>query len=224
MIPENYKRWKEEIAHTARACGRNPEEITLVAISKGQNWNDVEPIYQEGCRNFGENRLQEALTKIQAAPQDCRWHFVGTLQKNKVRKAIGHFTLIHSVDSLELAKKISEVSLEQQIKTCILLQVNTSGEKSKQGMSSEECFMYFDQITSLPGIDVQGLMTMAPYVEDEKIIRQTFSSLRILKDRLVAEYQLIKGLPHLSMGMSHDFKLAIAEGATLLRIGSRIWH
>ncbi len=220
---DNYKRLNEEIVETALACNRKPEEIRLVAVSKGISWPDIASIYHEGCRDFGENRLQEALPKIEEAPRDCRWHFVGSLQKNKVKKALGHFVLIHSVDSLELAKKISELSVENSYRTAILLQVNTSGEKSKHGMTPPDCFWDFRTLVALPNLEIQGLMTMAPFVEDEDVIRYTFESLRLLRDQLIAEYRPANGLPHLSMGMSHDFKWAIAEGATILRIGARIW-
>jgi PLP dependent protein len=220
----NYLRLLDDISDTAIACGRKPEDIKLVVVSKGQSWEQVIPIYRKGCRDFGENKLQEALPKLEVAPQDCRWHFIGTLQKNKVKKALGHFALIHSVDSLDIARKISEASHERQLKTPILMQVNTSGEISKHGMTPEECLRNFGEISSLPHLEVQGLMTMAPLVEDEALIRATFGKLRILKDRLLVEHRPLKGLPHLSMGMSHDFKLAIAEGATILRIGTRIFQ
>lgn len=221
---ENYTRLKEEVSETAIACHRKPEEIKLVLVSKGQPWEKISPLYNDGCRDFGENRLQEALSKEELALPDCRWHFIGSLQKNKVRKALGHFAMIHSVDSLELAQKISEVSAENNYVTTILLQVNTSGELTKHGISPEECFRDFGAIMSLPGIDVQGLMTMAPFLEDTRIIRKTFKDLRVLRDKIVAEYHPSNGLPDLSMGMSHDFKLAIAEGATILRIGTRVWR
>lgn len=221
---DNYKRLQEEIVQVALACGRKPEEIKLVAISKGQPWENIAPIYALGCRDLGENKLQEALPKLEASPADCFWHFVGTLQKNKVRKAVDHFVMIHSVDSLELAKKISDVSLNANCKTIILLQVNTSGEVTKHGMTPEACFRDFGAILSLPGLDVRGMMTMAPLVEDEGMIHYSFESLRILRDRIVAEYQPANGLPELSMGMSHDFKQAIEEGSTILRIGTKIWN
>lgn len=220
---ENYRKLKEEICEAAYLCKRKPEDIQLVAVSKGVLWENIVSIYNKGCRDFGENRLQEALPKMQKSYRDCRWHFIGTLQKNKVRKAVGQFVLIHSVDSLELAKKISEISVENSCKTAILLQVNTSGEQSKHGMTTEECLRDFSTLMVLPGLEIQGLMTMAPFVEDERIIRDTFKSLRLLRDKIVDEYHLLNGLPHLSMGMSHDFKCAIAEGATMLRIGNRIW-
>ena len=222
-VVDNYRRLNEEIAQTTLACGRKIEEIKLVAISKGHSLVSIIPVYNQGCRDFGENRLQEVLPKIQCAPMDSRWHFVGTLQKNKVKKAIGQFAMIHSVDSLDLAKKISEASVEQKVVTAILLQANTSGEQSKHGMTPEACFRDFGVLMSLPGLDVQGMMTLAPFVEDVGIISYTFEGLRLLRDRIVAEYHPDNGLQELSMGMSHDFKLAIAEGATILRIGTRIW-
>ena len=220
---DHYRQLKGEIVETALACKRNPAEIRLVVVSKGQSWERAACIYQEGCRDFGENKLQEALPKIETAPVDCRWHFIGTLQKNKVKKVVGAFALIHSVDSLELAKKISEVAVEKNERAAILLQANTSGEKSKHGMSADECLREFGDIQSLPGLDVQGLMTIAPLIEDEGVIRDAFRNLRILRDTIVGEYHPLNGLPHLSMGMSHDFRLAIAEGATILRIGTKIW-
>lgn len=222
-ILENYHRLKNEISETAQKYHRT-EEIQLVAVSKNHPWFEIAPLYDLGCRDFGENRLQEALPKIEQSPQDCHWHYIGSLQKNKVRKVVSRFVLIHSVDSLELAKKISEVSSELNYTSKILLQVNTSGELSKQGMHVEECYKYFEDFCSLPSICVEGLMTMAPLVESEKIIRQTFADLRELKERLIQTYQPAKSFQHLSMGMSHDFKWAIAEGATLLRVGSYLWH
>ena len=221
-ILENYDRLKNEIVETAKIYQRT-EEIQLVAVSKNHPWDEIAPLYEAGCRDFGENRLQEALPKIEQSPKDCHWHYIGSLQKNKVRKVVSRFVLIHSVDSLELAKKISEVSSDLNYTSKILLQVNTSGELSKQGMCAEECYRCFEDIRSLPGISLEGLMTMAPLVESEKIIRQCFADLRELKERLISTYQPAKSFQHLSMGMSHDFKWAIAEGATLLRVGSYLW-
>lgn len=222
-IIENYKRLKEEIFNTAIACHRNPEDIKLVAVSKNQSWENIAPIYNQGCIDFGENKLQEALPKIKLAPHNCRWHFIGPLQKNKVKKTVENFALIHSVDSLELAKKISEISLQLNVISSILLQVNTSKEESKQGMTSDQCFHDFPALMSLPGLNIQGLMTIAPFVENESIIRHTFKDLRLLRDKILLTYHPLNNLPDLSMGMSHDFKLAIAEGATILRIGTKIW-
>ncbi|MCE5319163.1 MAG: YggS family pyridoxal phosphate-dependent enzyme [Parachlamydia sp.] len=217
---DRYRHLLEEISETALACGRNPKEITLVAVSKGYPWDLVQPAYDAGCRVFGESRMQEALAKITAAPTDIHWHFIGTLQKNKVAKAIGAFSLLHSVDTPELALKISQCSEERGIVTPILLQVNTSGEASKQGLSEELWKPHLESIFQLPSIRIEGLMAMAPFVEEEKVIRSCFSRLRQIRDR----YRLSHlSLRHLSMGMSHDYRIAVQEGATLLRIGTAIF-
>jgi pyridoxal phosphate enzyme (YggS family) len=210
----NYTSIEHHVSEIAKKCHRDPNEITIVTIAKTKPVKEILEAYEEGCRDFGESRVQEALEKIPNAPSDIRWHFVGTLQKNKVRKAMGQFCLIHSVDSYELAKKISECSLEAP--TSILLEVNTSGEETKHGFSEEDCLRVFDSLQELKGIRIEGLMTMAPFVEDETQIRACFRKLRQLRDRL--------SLKHLSMGMSHDFPIAIEEGATLLRIGTAIFE
>ena len=173
------------------------------------------PLYESGCRNFAESRVDAALEKIQQLPTDINWHLIGTLQKNKVRKIIGKFKLIHSVDSPELAKKISDCSLEAGLKTSILLQANTSGEASKHGLNADEWLKRYQEVEGLQGVKVEGLMTMAPLVEDEKIVRNCFYALKKLGEKLKTY--------HLSMGMSQDYPLAIAEGATLLRIGSALF-
>lgn len=216
-----YDQLLNEVENIAKLHGRNPSEITTIAVSKGYPWQHVASAYDEGCRNFGESRIQEALPKISDAPKDIRWHFIGTLQKNKVRSAIQHFTLIHSVDTFELAQKISQCSAETGIETSILLQINTSGESSKHGLSTQQWEQVIELLLKLPALHVEGLMTIAPYTNDEKPIRQCFSNLRQFRDRL----RILTGklLSHLSMGMSHDYPYAIAEGATLLRIGSALF-
>ncbi len=221
QISEKYTQLLNEIAEIALKSGRNPNEIKLIAVSKTLPWKCVEPVYKDGCRDFGENRLQEALEKRIEAPKDVLWHFIGSLQKNKVRMAVGQFVMIHSVDTLELAKKISECSLDANLKTKILLQVNTSGEKTKQGLSVEEWKHALESLLMLQGIQIEGLMTMAPYIVEEDVIRRCFSRLRIFRDALKELTGLL--LPELSMGMSNDYAYAIAEGATLLRIGTKIF-
>lgn len=213
-----YLEIKEAVAQAARQNGRDPQEIILLAVSKGCSLEEILSTHKEGCRDFGESRVQEALLKIPAAPQGIRWHLIGSLQKNKVNKAIGKFALIHSVDSLELAEKISNASLEGP-KTAILLQVNTSGEPSKHGLSGEEWLKGLERVLQLPGISVEGLMTIAPFVEDEKIIRECFASLRKWQG-IFSRYCPMR---HLSMGMSHDWRIAVEEGATILRIGTTIF-
>jgi len=217
---ESYLTLRTDIAAVAEKNGRSPAEIILVAVSKGVSWPQMQEVYAAGCRDFGENRLPEALEKMEQAPKDIRWHFIGNLQKNKVRKVIGRFAYIHSVDSLELAQKISSCSHEMNLTTHILLQVNTSGEQSKQGLTPEECIAQFDSFEKLSHIKIEGLMTMAPLTEDTKIIHDSFARLRHLRDQLSVKFQLLQ----LSMGMSHDWQIAIEEGATMLRIGTAIFH
>lgn len=222
-VVDNYQSVLRQIQSKALECGRSLNDVSLVAVTKSVEWEDVQQIFDLGQRDFGENRLPEALKKMSQAPQGCFWHFIGTLQKNKVRKVIESFSLIHSVDSFELAQKISDCSRELGRDTHILLQSNTSGEGSKHGNTPEQWKECFEAVASLPNISIDGLMTMAPLTEDEAVIRDCFRKLRVLRDEL---NYLGKGrlkLYHLSMGMSHDYKIAIEEGATLLRIGSAIF-
>ncbi len=223
-LQENYHGLLQNIAAVAYQCGRNPADIDLIAVTKGIEWNVFRGLYQFGVRDFAENRLQEAEEKISKTPEDIFWHFIGPIQKNKVRKIIQSFELIHSVDSFECAEKISTCSLEEDYTTRILLQVNTSGEEAKHGFSEEEARRYFEKIWSLPGIKVEGFMTIAPLTDDEKIIRKCFAKLWNLRDEFVIHSGGAFSLPHLSMGMSNDYPLAILEGATLLRIGSALFE
>lgn len=217
MVP-NYIALKQHIAELALRYGRNPLDITLIAVTKGHSWPEISPLYEAGQRQFGESREQEASAKIAEAPGDILWHFIGSLQKNKVRKVIDQFTLIHSVDSPDLAAKISKCSQESSIVTPLLLQVNTSGEASKHGLDIIEWRKKIDFVRQLPGIKIKGFMTIAPLTNDEHTVRSCFAKLRKLRDEL-GEGEL----PYLSMGMSHDYPWAIAEGATHLRIGSALF-
>lgn len=211
----NYQKLLQEIADEAKRANRDPNDIKLIAVSKTHPWDIVKEVYDAGCRSFGENRVQEALEKKEQAPPDAQWHLIGTLQKNKVNKVIGAFALIHSVDTLELAEKISEASKLKGITTPILLQVNVSGEESKHGFTAETVTAAFPQLKALPNIKVEGLMTMAPFTEDKSVCVECFKNLRFLRDQL--------GLKELSMGMSNDWREAVQQGATLLRVGSAIF-
>lgn len=209
---------EKNLAHLLESVGPNAQ---LVVVSKEATLDQILEAYRAGVRDFGESRLQDALPKIENAPKDIRWHFIGRLQKNKVAKVVGTFALIHSVDTLDLAEKISEVSLKRHCKTPILLEANTSGEHSKAGLTPSEWKKSLPHLLELQGIEIHGLMTMAPLTSDESVIRKTFSELRHLRDDL----QDLSGLalPTLSMGMSHDYLIALQEGATLLRIGTLIF-
>lgn len=183
-------------------------QAKLVAVTKGHDWNECLPLYEQGLRDFGENRVQEAIPKIEAAPLDARWHFIGSLQKNKVSKVLGKFVLIHSVDNLELAEKISDLGGAE-----ILLQVNI---RHQHGFTPADLRRNFQKMNDLPGLKIRGLMTMAPLTDDVALIRDTFKQVRLLRDEL--------GLKELSMGMSHDWKIALDEGSTLLRIGTALFN
>lgn len=223
QIAQNYLTLKDGIHRIAIAAGRNPNDITLLPVTKGVSNENILEVYKLGNHSFGENRLQEALEKIPQLPGDIDWQLIGTLQSNKVVKALQFFSLIHSLDSLELAKKISSVSIKLSITARVLLQVNTSGELSKHGMSAEDWRRHLDELNQLDNIQIEGLMTIAPYIEDEKVIRSCFSSLRRLKDEFKGKIKDSKNFSHLSMGMSHDYRIAIEEGATILRIGTAIF-
>lgn len=204
----------EKIKASALKAGRSPDEITLVVVTKNHPLEEILPLYQEGFLDFGENRVQEALSKM--GQEKIRWHLIGHLQKNKVKKVIGKFHFIHSVDSLELAECLSKASGEAGITTHILLQVNVSGEATKQGLSPQEWEKEKSKVLELPHLVIEGLMTMAPLTDDTALIRRVFSDLRKMRDAW--------GLKHLSMGMSHDFEIAVEEGATLVRVGSAIFN
>lgn len=221
-IAENYRRLQDDIGAIAQRCGRNPSDILLVAVTKFQPWEAMAPLYELGCRHFGESRIQEAAAKVTAAPKDINWHYIGTLQKNKVRKAIEMFSLIHAVDSVQLACKIAECAAEEKRIARILLQVNTSGELSKHGLSTDQWKPSISELWELPSLQIEGLMTMAPLDADESTIRRCFSMLRDFREEVSGQTKDPRFI-HLSMGMSHDYPYAIAEGATILRVGTKIW-
>lgn len=198
-------------------------KVQLVAVSKKRTILEMQELYSAGCRCFGENRLDEALSKIPQLPEDVEWHFIGSLQRKKVPKVVGHFALIHSVDSLELAQKISKVSVERGLQTSILLQVNTSGELSKHGLSPDEWQACLKELAILPGISIHGLMTMAPKGVEKRIVRGAFSRLKECLGAWKGLLGDIHPFKQLSMGMSQDYSLALEEGSTMLRVGSLLF-
>lgn len=189
-----------------------PDHVTLVAVSKGRSVEQIAKVYEMGIRDFGENRVDEALLKMEALPKDIRWHFIGRLQRKKVPKVLGRFHLIHSVDSEKLAYALAKGN------ESILLQVNTSGEKSKAGLTSDEWKKHIPNLIKCKGLNVCGLMTMAPLSDDQEMIRKTFARLRYFKEELNNPK-----ISTLSMGMSSDYKIAVEEGSTMVRLGSLIF-
>ena len=212
-----------QITAAAHRAGRDAGEITLVAVSKTKPLDMVKIAYNLGVTHFGENRIQEVLAKAAVfSPPNLAWHMIGHLQSNKAGKATGVFACIHSVDSLHLAKLLNRHAEHAGIRQPILLQVNISGELSKEGMTKEETIPLARQIVALPHLDVQGLMTIAPLAEDAEEVRPVFRALRQLRDQLRQEIAA-SAWPHLSMGMTDDFQVAIEEGATIVRVGRAIF-
>jgi len=214
---------KEEIKAACQRAGRNPESIKLIAVSKNFGPEVIREAYVLGLKTLGENRVQELKGKKPLLPEDIEWHLIGTLQRNKVKDVVGEVALIHSVDSVALAREISKQAQKKAVEVPILLQVNVAGEASKHGFAPGEVLAAAKEICSLPGIKIKGLMTIAPISSDPEQVRPVFRQLRELSTVIAAA-----GLPgvemqELSMGMSDDFSVAIEEGATLLRIGSRIF-
>ena len=223
ILAANIARVQATIAQAAQRVGRSPEEITLVAVSKTKPLGLVKIAYQLGVTNFGENRVQDALPKIAAFhPSGLLWHMIGHLQSNKAAKVASTFDYVQSLDSLHLAQTLNRHAEEQQRRLPVLLQVNISGEQSKEGMTPEETPIVARQIVALPHLEVQGLMTVAPLVQDPEEVRPVFRALRLLQQRLQREVAG-SAWQHLSMGMTDDYAIAIEEGATLVRVGRAIF-
>jgi len=221
-IQEQLDEVRNAVAATAASCGRQPEEVKLVAVSKTFSNEDILAAYACGQRRFGENKVQELEQKAGSLPPDIEWHLLGHLQSNKAVKAIQCATCIHSVDSIKLIRRLDRLAGEAGKKQKILLEVNISGEASKFGSSAEnETLAMAEAAANAANLELTGLMTMAPYETGEAELRRIFGALRQLRDKI--EKILNIRMPELSMGMSGDFPAAIAEGATLVRIGSAIF-
>ncbi|MGB9857684.1 MAG: YggS family pyridoxal phosphate-dependent enzyme [Dictyoglomaceae bacterium] len=221
-IRKNWERVREEIEKISSRIGRNKEDIEVVAVSKGCPSSYIKEAFLSGITLIGENRVQEAEKKInELANLPLEWHMVGHLQRNKVKKAVRLFSLIHSLDSYLLALEINKEGKKLGKKIKVLIQFNTSGEPSKFGFKEEEFFKNLDNILSLDNIEILGLMTIGPLTSDKNLIRSSFRRLYELREKLRRETGL--DLPYLSMGMSEDFPIAIEEGANLLRLGRIIF-
>ncbi len=224
MIADSLASVKNQIAEVAKNVGRDLNSIRLIVVSKQVPSEKIIEAYQAGAKCFGENKIQEAISKIdQVRLQDADWHFIGHLQKNKVKYLDSQFSLIHSVDSLTLAKKISEHSVSQGRVQSILLQVNISGEEVKFGMEPSELKEQLPTFGQLQGVKIRGLMTIPPQDPDPENSRKYFSGLRQLRDTCQALKVQGVELNELSMGMTSDYKVAIEEGATLVRVGTAIF-
>jgi pyridoxal phosphate enzyme (YggS family) len=223
QINQNLAEIKQRLTAAALEAGRDPGEVRLVAVTKTVKLDRLQEAVAAGHTHFGENYVQEAKAKIASLGPGLTWHFIGHLQSNKAKAAVEFFDLIHSVDRLRLAKALEQAAARLGKVQDILLQVNLAGEASKSGTAPEDTEDLLIEISKMPHLRVLGLMTMPPWLPDPEEVRPYFRALRELRDRL-RQQQLVDGeLPELSMGMTGDFEVAVAEGATLVRIGTAIF-
>ena len=224
LIADNLASVKQRMASAARKAGRDPQDVRLVAVTKTVSVEKIAEAARVGGCVFGENKVQEASEKIEKlGTESCHWHFIGRLQRNKVKYIPGLFELIHSVDNSELAEDIHHYSLKHDRVTPVLIQVNVSGETSKSGVHPNDLEELLAMVRYLNGISVRGLMTIPPFDPDPEKSRPHFAALRKLRDRMKAVNIENIAMDELSMGMSNDFEVAIEEGATWVRVGTAIF-
>ena len=235
-LADNLQRVTAEIAAACARAGRTPSDVTLVAVTKYAELPWVHRLVELGVRNLAESRPQQLVERSEQLPSDIRWHLIGHVQRNKVKQVLPRTVLIHSVDSLRLLERIAEVAAETSShfvgsapadhpnRPRVLLEINVSGESAKDGLSIAELTLQWDALQAVPNVDIVGLMTMAPLADDPEAARPVFRELRQLRDTLAARAAPHVKLTELSMGMSGDFVVAIEEGTTLVRIGSRLFE
>jgi pyridoxal phosphate enzyme (YggS family) len=225
QIAANLGAIRQRMAAAALRAGRDPADVVLLAVSKTHPLPAICAAAAAGQRDFGENRLEELWPKVEAARAaglEVAWHFIGTIQSRKTGEAVGPWVLIHSVDRAKIAQRLSRDAAAAGQVLRVLLEVNVSGEASKHGFTPAELLGAANDLAALPGIRLQGLMTMAPFVDDPEAARPVFQALRHLRDELAVRCPEVEWR-HLSMGMTNDFEVAIEEGATIVRVGSAIF-
>ena len=223
MLRENLELVENNILEACRRSGRDRSEVTLIAVSKTKPVSMLREAYDLGIRTFGENKVQELTDKYEVLPHDIEWHLIGHLQRNKVKYIIDKAALIHSVDSLRLAETIEKEAAKHQTTANILIEVNVAREESKFGIFPEDLEALVDEIAKLPHIQVDGLMTIAPFVPDPEENRPVFRELRKLSVDISAKKVDNVNMSVLSMGMTNDYQVAIEEGATMVRVGTGIF-
>lgn len=223
MIKENLQSVQDNIKEICRKCNRNPEDVTLIAVSKTKPNEMLMEAYDSGIREFGENYVQELSDKIETLPEDINWHMIGHLQRNKVKYIVGKVAMIHSVDSLRLAEAIDNESSKKGVKTDILVEVNVADEENKFGVTLEDAEDFIRQLSHFDNIVVRGLMTSAPLVDNPEKNRVFFRQLRQLLVDINAKNIDNIHMDVLSMGMTNDYIIAIEEGATHVRVGTAIF-
>lgn len=223
MLSDNLHGVQENIRKACERSGRNPEDVTLIAVSKTKPVSDIEQIYAAGIREFGENKVQEMNDKQKVLPGDINWHMIGHLQRNKVKYIVDNVAMIHSVDSVRLAEEISKEAVKKNVAVDILVEVNVAKEESKFGLYTEDVGQFVEQISKLPGINIKGLMTSAPFVDNPEDNRQYFKKLKDLSVDINAKNIDNVHMDFLSMGMTNDYVVAVEEGATHVRVGTAIF-
>jgi pyridoxal phosphate enzyme (YggS family) len=218
----NLRRVQECIVAAAARAGRDATEVTLVAVTKTQPPETIQAAYELGLRDFAENRLEEAEAKFDLLPEDVRWHMVGHVQSRKASRAVGPYALVHSVDSVKLARRLDRFANKAGRIVPILLEVNVSGEPSKYGLDPTSVVAVAEAVLDLDHLRIQGLMTMAPVVPNQELARPVFAALREVGRKLQSQYPHYDW-HHLSMGMTDDYEVAVEEGATIVRIGRAIF-
>lgn len=222
-LKENFQSVEARIQAACDRAGRSRKEVTLIAVSKTKPVEMLQTIYDAGSRDFGENKVQEMCDKIEQLPTDIRWHMIGHLQTNKVKYIVGRVSLIHSVDSLHLAQEIEKQAAKLDVIVPILIEVNIAEEESKFGIHKEETISLVREVATLPHIRIQGLMTIAPYVENPEDNRAYFRGIKQLSVDIARENIDNVSMDCLSMGMTGDYEVAIEEGATMVRVGTGIF-
>lgn len=222
-IAENRAAVRRRIAAGCAKVGRDPSEVMLVAVTKYAKLEWVEELVRQGEIELGESRPQQLVARAAELSVPVHWHLIGSLQRNKVRMLLPTVSFIHSVDSLKLLEAIDRIAGELGLAPRVLLEVNLSGEEAKHGFARDELLVQWEQLSRLEHVSIEGLMTMAAYAPDAEAARPVFAELRHLRDELRSRRASRSALPHLSMGMSGDFEVAIEEGATIVRIGTALW-
>lgn len=223
VLKENYANVLKNVHNACERAGRKTDDVTLIAVSKTKPVEMLQEIYDCGCRDFGENKVQEIMDKYDKLPNDIRWHMIGHLQTNKVKYIVDKVYMIHSVDSIKLAKEISKEAVKKNVTVKVLLEVNVAKEETKFGLLTEEVLDFYKEVIDLPGLKVCGLMTIAPYVENSEENRQHFVNLKQLMVDIESEKTDNISVGELSMGMTGDYAVAIEEGATYVRVGTGIF-
>ena len=223
MLADNYRQVLNNIQDACQAVGRDPKEVTLVAVSKTKPVEMLQQVYDAGARVFGENKVQEIMDKYDHLPGDIRWQMIGHLQRNKVQYLVDKVDMIHSVDSYRLAQTIETEAAKKNVTVSVLLEVNVAEEESKFGLKMNEVLPLVQQISELPHVQVKGLMTIAPFVSNPEDNREIFRKLKKLSVDIEAKNINNTTMSVLSMGMTGDYMVAVQEGATMVRVGTGIF-